>query len=121
MSGLVIIRFSARTSHDEGQNTTFAMDDRLLGYTCPSDWSYACLEVEAFSFCFFSNLLIPQSSAVKEDLDLAIKMLPDLHFAPPQGSSRLIDQKLTVFPLGGISIGCSGDHSQPDHSIAVEP
>lgn len=32
-------------------------------------------------------------------------MLPDLHFVPPHGSIRSIDEKLTVFPLDGVSIG----------------
>jgi hypothetical protein len=53
MSGLVIVRFSAKTCHDEDQNTAFAMDDRLGGYSCPSDGFYAYVRVEAFFFLFF--------------------------------------------------------------------
>ena len=32
-------------------------------------------------------------------------MLPDLHFTPPHSGIRPLEEKLTIFPLDGISIG----------------
>jgi len=53
ISGLVIVRFSAKTCHDEDYNTAFTMDDRLGGCTCPPDGFNAYVRVEAFFFLFF--------------------------------------------------------------------
>ena len=54
---------------------------------------------------FISDIPILQSSAIKNYLDLTVKLLSELHFALAHGCCRPIDQQFTAFPLDGIGVG----------------
>ena len=64
-----------------------------------------CLLLRFFAFGFLSDILILQSAAVEDDFDLSVELLSYLHFSSAHGGCRPIDEKLTVFPLDGISVG----------------
>ncbi len=58
-----------------------------------------------FILGFVCDILILQSTAIENDLDLTVELLSDLNFAPPHGGSRPIDQQFTAFPLDSIAVG----------------
>ncbi len=83
-----------------------------------SPWMIGWLDILAFLSCllhffflrffvldFFSDISMPQSSAIENDFDLTVELLSDLHFAPSHSGSRPIDQQFTAFPLDGIAVG----------------